>query len=195
MRKTLFIYFIIILFSSIKTIKAQSIGSVQVLAYHIDTTHYNTPLSIDVLLVNTGNVTLYDSLVGLIIATTPATQGNNPPFTAQNFSQSITQNGFAPGDSILWNFNSPLQTGGALYQQTGDNIVVIWPSFVSPVDIDTSFTSLHVLPNSSAIQEKYTKKKLLKIVDLLGRESSKKSNKPLFFIYEEGVIERKLIIE
>jgi len=38
-------------------------------------------------------------------------------------------------------------------------------------------------------------KKLVKVVDLLGRETSINSNQTLFFIYEDGSIEKKFVIE
>jgi hypothetical protein len=44
-------------------------------------------------------------------------------------------------------------------------------------------------------QTVFPKQKLLKIVDVLGRESHPKRNTPLFYIYENGVVERKVIIE
>ena len=39
------------------------------------------------------------------------------------------------------------------------------------------------------------KKKLLKIVDVLGRETLPRSNIPLFYIYDGGVVKKKIIIE
>tara|TARA_B100000767_G_scaffold221729_1_gene210281 strand:- start:91 stop:564 length:474 start_codon:yes stop_codon:yes gene_type:complete len=38
-------------------------------------------------------------------------------------------------------------------------------------------------------------KKLIKVVDLLGRETSIYSNQTLFFIYEDGMIEKRYIID
>jgi hypothetical protein len=38
-------------------------------------------------------------------------------------------------------------------------------------------------------------KKLLKIVDILGKETLCKSNTPLFYIYNDGTVEKKIIIE
>ena len=40
----------------------------------------------------------------------------------------------------------------------------------------------------------YQKKELVKIVDILGRETSVNSNQTLFFIYEDGLIEKRYII-
>ena len=38
-------------------------------------------------------------------------------------------------------------------------------------------------------------KKLIKVVDVLGRETSINSNQTLFFIYEDGTIEKRYIID
>ena len=47
----------------------------------------------------------------------------------------------------------------------------------------------------SAIQEHTTNKELLKVTDLLGRDTEKKRNTPLFYIYNDGTVEKKIIIE
>ena len=39
------------------------------------------------------------------------------------------------------------------------------------------------------------KKNLIKIIDILGRSSSISVNKPLFYIYDDGTVEKKIIIE
>ena len=41
----------------------------------------------------------------------------------------------------------------------------------------------------------YTMKELIKIIDLLGRESKDLKNQPLFYIYNDGTVEKKIIIE
>jgi len=50
-------------------------------------------------------------------------------------------------------FSTYLYGGSQLYQQAGDNLVVIWPSFVTPISSDTSITSLHVLPPVTSFNE------------------------------------------
>ena len=47
----------------------------------------------------------------------------------------------------------------------------------------------------SALQEQTTSKQLLKFTDLLGREVNEKRNTPLFYIYNDGTVEKKIIIE
>jgi hypothetical protein len=46
----------------------------------------------------------------------------------------------------------------------------------------------------STIQEHTTNKELLKITDLLGRET-KGTNQPLFYIYDDGTVEKRIVIE
>ncbi len=51
-----------------------------------------------------------------------------------------------------------------------------------------------VITGNAAIKEDTTKKELLKTTDLLGRET-KKTNQPLFYIYDDGTVEKKIILE
>ena len=60
------------------------------------------------------------------------------------------------------------------------------------------FDSQHYFSNNcpppSAIQEHTTNKELLKVTDLLGREA-KQTNQPLFYIYDDGTVEKRIVIE
>ncbi len=47
----------------------------------------------------------------------------------------------------------------------------------------------------SAVEEHTPKKQLLRIVDVLGRETNPKKDTPLFYIYSDGSVEKKIIIE
>ena len=49
-------------------------------------------------------------------------------------------------------------------------------------------------PPPSSIQEHTTTKELLKVTDLLGRET-KQTNQPLFYIYDDGTVEKRIVIE
>ena len=49
-------------------------------------------------------------------------------------------------------------------------------------------------PPPSAIQEHTTNKELLKVTDLLGKET-KQTNQPLFYIYDDGTVEKRIVIE
>lgn len=48
---------------------------------------------------------------------------------------------------------------------------------------------------TSILESNSSKKKLMKVVDVSGRETSINSNKTLFFIYEDGIIEKRIVIE
>jgi hypothetical protein len=38
-------------------------------------------------------------------------------------------------------------------------------------------------------------RELLKVVDILGRNANEDKNKPLFYIYNDGTVEKKIILE
>lgn len=52
-----------------------------------------------------------------------------------------------------------------------------------------------VITGTTAIKEHTTIKELLKVTDILGRETEGTKNKSLFYIYSDGTIEKKIIIE
>ena len=49
--------------------------------------------------------------------------------------------------------------------------------------------------NSSATEEHTTNKELLKVTDILGRETQGNKNEILFYIYDDGTVEKRIIIE
>ena len=57
------------------------------------------------------------------------------------------------------------------------------------VNNDCSFLS------PTIIKEYFENKKLLKVTDLLGRETKEMKNKPLFYIYDDGTVEKRIILE
>ena len=62
---------------------------------------------------------------------------------------------------------------------------------IVPDDYDT--ITFYVSP-SVGIEEHTTNKELLRTIDLLGRET-KETNQPLFYIYNDGTVEKRIIIE
>ena len=115
-----------------------------------DTVQYNFPFLLNFCLVNTGNIALIDSVITANIGINPI---NVAPQNWQilTFTQNIPQGILAPGDSII--FEVLINGGAQLYQQAGDNLVVIWPSFVTPISSDTSITPLYVLPPVTSVNE------------------------------------------
>ena len=49
--------------------------------------------------------------------------------------------------------------------------------------------------NSTSVQEKTSKKEILKLTDLLAREIKWKKKKSLFYIYDDGTVEKKITID
>jgi len=47
---------------------------------------------------------------------------------------------------------------------------------------------------TTLVQDHFTNKELLKVTDLLGRET-KQTNQPLFYIYDDGTVEKRIVIE
>ena len=50
-------------------------------------------------------------------------------------------------------------------------------------------------PSATSISEINTSSELIKVIDVLGREVKGKKNEPLFYIYSDGSVEKKIIIE
>jgi uncharacterized membrane protein len=78
-----------------------------------------------------------------------------------------------------------------------------WPPAVYQVSLivlanngcsDTTSTTVTVGHPATSIQEQTTNKELLKVTDLLGREK-KQTNQPLFYIYDDGTVEKRIVIE
>ena len=59
----------------------------------------------------------------------------------------------------------------------------------------TDVATLTVVNNVGIVELNKTPKKLIKIVDVLGRKTPFKPNTPLLYIYDDGTVERKMIIE
>jgi Leucine-rich repeat (LRR) protein len=68
-----------------------------------------------------------------------------------------------------------------------------WTVLTIPPSIDTT---MYFSNNCSgtAIEEYSTNKELLKVTDLLGRET-KQANQPLFYIYDDGTVEKRIVID
>jgi hypothetical protein len=67
-----------------------------------------------------------------------------------------------------------------------------------PIDNNWDLDGISLIsPCSSTILEEIDSKpmQLIKIIDVLGREIQTTNNNPLFYIYDDGTVEKKLIIE
>ena len=52
-----------------------------------------------------------------------------------------------------------------------------------------------VIDGTTSINEDTSNKELIKVIDILGRERNKNKNQPLFYIYDDGTVEKKIIFE
>jgi hypothetical protein len=71
-------------------------------------------------------------------------------------------------------------------------------SCIDPANATVTYATLAACQascNATAIEENNTTKQLLKITNVLGRESKPTPNVPLFYRYDDGTVEKKLIIE
>jgi len=55
------------------------------------------------------------------------------------------------------------------------------------LEVDALISTIHNLENSN--------KNLIKVVDILGRETKPKNNTPLFYMYDDASVEKKIVVE
>jgi hypothetical protein len=56
-------------------------------------------------------------------------------------------------------------------------------------------TSVNAYSPTSVINIKNTSKTLIKVTDMLGQETPYRRNTPLFYIYDDGTVEKKIVVE
>ena len=78
-------------------------------------------------------------------------------------------------DQIYWETGAPTPWGSWTFIHNNPG-----------VDLNTTTGIDNIFPNNN---------QLTKIVDLLGRESKDLKNQPLFYIYDDGTVEKRIVIE
>ena len=157
---------------------------------HADTLQYGDPIIFSFYIVNQSNTVIQDSIsVNLTVWDQFLNQSNN-----MSLGSYMTPSGsLSSGDSLFITYTTPVIP--QMYF-LGDNLVVIWPGLVAPsFPPDTSITTVHVLGNPASIKEHTSKAKLLKVTDILGRETKGTKKEPLFYIYDDGTVEKRITIE
>ena len=81
---------------------------------------------------------------------------------------------------------SNLSTGVTNYDINAS--IEIW-KFFSRYDISG------LIYQSTSVTEYITKKDIIKVIDVLGRQTKHLKNQPLFYIYDDGTVEKKIILE
>ena len=60
---------------------------------------------------------------------------------------------------------------------------------------DTCILTYNTIPTATTDININSNRKLISIVDVLGRESKGTKNEPLFYIYNDGTVKKKIIFE
>ena len=95
-----------------------------------------------------------------------------------------------------WQFNVVGNTNLNCIQT--DNVGWCQANLTLHVPTSVTFNSICDTTNCSgvlAIEEYTTNKELLRTVDVLGRETKGTKNEPLFYIYDDGTVEKRITIE
>ena len=72
------------------------------------------------------------------------------------------------------------------FRDVGNNSSDVW---LIKTDGNGNITSTFNIPTPN------TNKELLKVMDVLGRETKGTSNQPIFYIYDDGTVEKRIVIE
>ena len=143
-----------------------------------------------------------DSIIGLTLTVYPSPENvlingntNVTPSTLEYYQiTTITDN------NLDWNIE-----GGSIFQNSGNIIEVLWGNegvgVVELIETDiygcSTINSLEVniSDESTSIDELTNNRKLIKTINVLGNEIKPKSNTILIQFYDDGTVEKKLIIE
>ena len=136
------------------------------------------------------------SFLGYVNTPSPTPPPEFTTYTLVNFGGSVRKvwtlsntyvtviEGIGASSGLFGFYAMPIEAGMSLTCFTQDTNY--YPSFISCSDTSTTVI-LDPLFQSN--------KKLVKIIDILGREISYKSNTPIFYIYDDGTVDKRLIID
>ena len=109
-----------------------------------------------------------------------------------NPSASILQNGSnltaTSAANYVWNTSATTQT----ITPTANGLFWCVVTDINGCIADTAFYQLTTVAINEIIN---TEKKLLRMIDVFGQETPYRKNTPLFFIYNDGTIEKKIVFE
>jgi polyhydroxybutyrate depolymerase len=118
----------------------------------------------------------HNSLTDLVVDTFPNLNNNNKITISYKYSASTTNN-------EVWLYT---HKSGHNWGDDGDVVIEqeIW-----------DFFSNMSLSQSTLIEENYQSIRLIKVIDMLGRPTKHLKNQPLFYMYDDGTVWKKIIIE
>ncbi|MEE2954257.1 MAG: hypothetical protein VX347_03700 [Bacteroidota bacterium] len=132
---------------------------------------------------SSGIFSLFSQKIGLAVSI----DGIN--FTKISNNPIITNGSIGTWDQLGCNFPSAIiykDTMRVYYSGMQDSLFNFNPN-IGYFYLDSTFTSVYLNNNLDA--------QLIKVIDILGRESNQKKNTPLFYIYDDGAVEKRIIIE
>jgi hypothetical protein len=128
---------------------------------------------------------------------TSAITGTTTSTQFQTETYSVTQ---SFGSTYNWWMNSgSIQSGlgtntiDVIWNSAGQDIIYVLETDVNGCVGDTVSLSVSIIV--SLIEEMNSDRKLNRITDILGRKSKQKKNTPLFYKYDDGTVEKRIIIE
>jgi hypothetical protein len=143
------------------------------------------------------------SIIGYEVFNTVNTSSISGSTTPTQFQTEIYQVLSTPGSTYNWDVGLGIILAGngtfAIQVEYGSSSVGNFEIYVIETNSDgcvgdTIFLSVSVLV--SAVEEvDLLPHKLLKVRDLLGRETKGKKNEPLFYIYDDGTVEKRIVID
>ena len=140
---------------------------------------------------------------------------SNPPFEVFNAVNTSTITGSVNVAQFQTETYSVTQNSGSIYNWWMNGGVIQSGSGTNTVDVSWNIVgsgSIYVLETNtngcigdtislpvsiivSSIEEMNSARKLNKITDILGRKSKQKKNTPLFYKYDDGTVEKRIVVE
>ena len=131
--------------------------------------------------------------------------GSNTYNTAGNYTDTL--NAVNGCDSVV-NTNLTIEQNTSSYDTLSVTASIVWHGMPLNVSGDYSITlinsagcdsivnlNLTVTIPSGILNVPNTERTLVKITDMLGQETPYRKNTPLFYIYDEGTVEKRIVIE
>ena len=101
-------------------------------------------------------------------------------------------------ESVLWDFGdsttSTLENGNHVYDQPGTYTITL-TAFTNDSCVSESISVDITLSFATSISESNVNKEVVSIIDVFGRETTESKNTILFYLYKDGRVEKKMVIE
>ena len=123
----------------------------------------------------------------------------NAAFTSNEINDVVTFNNLSSNyNSVLWDFGDGQQSINENPLHTYDfpgTYTVTLSIFTNDSCVSESISTDISLSFATSISETNINKEVVSIIDILGRETSESKNTILFYLYKDGRVEKKIVIE